>query len=438
MPDRSWVSRSVAACVEAAFAGEWGSEPNPANALVLRATDIDDEGHVVGPGAARSVASSKLRAKHLQDGDILLEGSGGGPGKPVGRVALYEAKNYRDPSICSNFFKTLRPNKSVVDQRFLWRKLAWFYKQPALLALQQQTTGIINLKFVEYLDTPLKIPAELREQRVIAEVLDTLDTTIRQTEAIIEKLKQVKQGLLHDLLTRGIDANGELRPPQSQAPHLYKDSPLGWIPKAWGSAMLDELTESDSPITYGVVKPGPEVDGGVAFVRGGDIYGGRILVDQLRTIGADVSREYRRTLLRGGELLMSLVGYPGEVAVVPSSLAGANIARQAALIRLRAPTSAVYIMHYLASPAGKRQVLASSLGSAQQVVNLSELRTVFVPLATAAEQELICEYLAAAIAGADHEVEGLGKLRQLKSGLMDDLLTGRVRVTPLLDAATHA
>ena len=236
MPESTWVDRTVADCLEASFAGEWGSEPNPANAIVLRATDIDDEGHVVGTGAARSIPMSKLRAKQLQDGDVLLEGSGGGPGKPVGRVALFEADSHAGPAICSNFFKTLRPNRSVVDQRFLWRKLGWFYTQSPLLALQQQTTGIINLKFAEYLDARLELPADVQEQAKIAEILDTLDTAIRQTEAIIEKLKQVKQGLLHDLLTRGIDANGELRTPQSQAPHLYKDSPLGWDSQRLGGS----------------------------------------------------------------------------------------------------------------------------------------------------------------------------------------------------------
>lgn len=64
------------------------------------------------------------------------------------------------------------------------------------------------------------------------EILDTLDTAIRETEALIDKLKAVKQGLLHDLLNRGIDANGQLRPQQSEAPQLYKVSPLGWIPRS--------------------------------------------------------------------------------------------------------------------------------------------------------------------------------------------------------------
>jgi len=82
------------------------------------------------------------------------------------------------------------------------------------------------------------------EQKKIAQVFDTLDTAIHETEAIIGKLKAVKQGLLHDLLTRGIDANGELRPPQSEAPHLYKESPLGWISREWDAVKLALLVSS--------------------------------------------------------------------------------------------------------------------------------------------------------------------------------------------------
>jgi type I restriction enzyme S subunit len=210
---------------------------------VLRATDIDDEGHVVGDGAARLIPGGKLLEKQLKHGDILLEGSGGGPDKPVGRVALFEAGVSVDPTICSNFFKTLRPNRTIVNERFLWRKLGWFYRQPKLLALQQQTTGIINLNFAEYLEAEIDVPTNLPEQAKIAEVLDALDATIRQTESIIEKLKQVKLGLLHDLFTRGVDANGELRPPQGESPDLYKGSPLGWIPRAWTTAKLVEIAD---------------------------------------------------------------------------------------------------------------------------------------------------------------------------------------------------
>lgn len=301
--------------------------------------------------------------------------------------------------------------------------------------LKRRASGTIFLEVSASEVGGIRLPLPPKGERAkIAQILDTLDTTMRQTEAVIEKLKQVKRGLLHDLLTRGIDHNGELRPPPREAPRLYKESTLGWIPIDWQVEVLENLVEPNSPITYGVVKPGPEVDGGVPFVRGGDIFGGRILINQLRTIGSDVSRQYGRTLLRGGELLMSLVGYPGEVAVAPESLTGANIARQAALIRLGAKANAIYVMHYLFSQGGKKQVLASSLGSAQQVVNLGDLRVVRVPLPRPAEQLLICQRLAAADARLESENESLAKLTQLKSGLIDDLLTGRVRVTPLISS----
>src|SRR5690606_36011480 len=82
---------------------------------------------------------------------------------------------------------------------------------------------------------------QAKHQRAIAQVLDTLDTASHESEAIVAKLKVVKRGLLHDLLTRGIDANGELRPPQAEAPHLYKESPLGWIPQGWALKTLGQI-----------------------------------------------------------------------------------------------------------------------------------------------------------------------------------------------------
>ncbi len=305
------------------------------------------------------------------------------------------------------------------------------YIRPQWLKHSGQTTQAnINGAAVRAHEVPLP---GVNEQRKIALVLDTLDTAIHETEAIIAKLKAVKQGLLHDLLTCGIDANGELRPPRAEASHLYKESPLGWIPKEWRLNTLHEIAADDSPITYGVVQPGPEVEGGVPFIRGGDVLGGRILVEQLRTISQRISNGYRRTQLRGGELLMSLVGYPGEVGVVPTELAGANIARQAALIRLADPKMVSYVMHYLSSIGGKRQVLGQSLGSAQQVVNLTDLRAVLIPLPLLDEADEITRRLEVIRDRLDEEFVELGKLRALKTGIMDDLLTGRVRVTPLLD-----
>ena len=75
-------------------------------------------------------------------------------------------------------------------------------------------------------------PESTRIAQRIAAVLDTVDEAIAKTEAVIAKLKQVRAGLLHDLLTRGLDEHGQLRDPIAH-PEQFKDSPLGRIPREW-------------------------------------------------------------------------------------------------------------------------------------------------------------------------------------------------------------
>jgi type I restriction enzyme S subunit len=160
---------------------------------------------------------------------------------------------------------------------------------------------------------------------------------------------------------------------------------------AWDTATLDDLTQAGSPITYGVVKPGEEGD--IPFIRGGDIAEGRVLVAQLRTISASISEQYRRTLLKGGEILVSLVGNPGQIAIAPPSLVGANIARQVGLVRLRPNVDARFVSYFLRSPAGQQSLGAQSLGSVQQVINLRDLKRVSVPLPPLPEQKRIAHIL---------------------------------------------
>jgi type I restriction enzyme S subunit len=163
----------------------------------------------------------------------------------------------------------------------------------------------------------------------------------------------------------------------------------------WQRVALDDLTEGDRKITYGVVKPGEEMDDGVAFVRGGDLAQGRLLIDQLRTITPQLSQVYKRTLLRGGELLISLVGNPGEVAIAPPALKGANIARQVGLIALKPEHDARFVMYFLMSPLGRAELFSRTGGAVQQVINLADLKTLKVPLPPKDQQNTIASIISA-------------------------------------------
>lgn len=423
-----WSSRSISDCLAEQFPGEWGSAPSGGgNATVLRSTDIDDAGHVeLTSGARRTIASSKLAQKRLRAGDVLLESSGGGPGKPVGRVALFRGAP-EGAFLCSNFFRTLRP-KTGVDGRFLAWRLQQFYAQPRIWVFQQQTTGIINLRFRDYAAAELSWPPP-PEQRGIAEILDTVDEAIRKTEEIIAKLKQVKQGLLHDLLTRGIDDNGELRDPDRH-PEQFKDTSLGRIPKEW---QVVELADG-ATVTVGYVGPTnpyyTDREAGVLFLRTGNITAHGIDLRDVRWVTPAFHGSQPKSQLIRGDVVVSRVGYTGTAAVVPE-LGEVNCANMV-VIRVGTNLTPEWVRRLFEASTYIRQVSGFTAGSAQPVLNVRLVERLVTPVPAIREQLAITDRLGMYERRLGGEQAELGKLRLLKQGLMDDLLTGRVRVTALL------
>ena len=191
--------------------------------------------------------------------------------------------------------------------------------------------------------------------------------------------------------------SSNLENPYSDNKYRYRKFNFGTNMKNnWAEKSLGEMTIDETPITYGVVKPGPEGD--IKFIRGGDLQNGIVLTKQLRTITNEVSNQYQRTLLHGGELLICLVGMPGQTGIAPSELAGANIARQVGLIRLRKEYDVSFYSYYLRSPVGVEKLGLEESGAVQRVINLWALKTVKVPIPPLPEQQRIVSILDEAFA----------------------------------------
>lgn len=249
----------------------------------------------------------------------------------------------------------------------------------------------VSKEFIE--SYPIPIPP-LPEQHRIVKILDEAFENIATAKANAEKSIQNARALFES--------------------HL--DSIFSNLAQECSNEdTLENLTEVGSPITYGVVKPGGK--GEVIFVRGGDIAGGKVLIEQLRTIEKAVSQQYQRTLLRGGELLISLVGQPGQVAIAPQELSGANIARQVGLVRLNSRMNAEFVRYYLQSPSGKKSLHARQSGSVQQVINLGELRVVRVPVPSIDTQNKIV----VDIGSSENETRRLESIYQAKIATLDEL-----------------
>lgn len=276
------------------------------------------------------------------------------------------------------------------------------------------------------------------EQSKIAKVLDTLDVVIHETEAIVGKLKAVKCGLLHDLLTRGIDANGELRPLQAEVPHLYKESPLGWTPKEWGTPLLLDVSTRVTDGTHQAVTTVADGGGEVPFLFVSCVRDGEIAWDKAATI---TKRDYWR-ISKGrepaaGMVLYTAVGSYGHAAEVGDAREFA-FQRHIACIypdeRHVVPGFMPLVLNWEPMQGYADRV---ALGNAQKTITLGELSRYPFVCPKKAEQKEIVRRMRTVQEKLNAELEFLKKLRLQKFGLMDDLLTGRVRVTPLLAEAAR-
>ncbi|MCR8665444.1 restriction endonuclease subunit S [Pseudomonas carnis] len=342
------------------------------------------------------------------------------------RMAVGRATMSSVPMAINQDVKALFPAPGV-SSAYLLKLLQFIQPKAEAQAVGSTVKGI---RTQDYLDIEAPI-ADTDAQPVIALVLNTLDTAIHETQAIIAKLKAVKLGLLHDLLTRGIDANGELRPPQSEAPDLYKKTDQGWIPLSWDVRPLSEYTSSE--ITYGIVQAGPHIPNGVPYIRTGDMSGDSLVREAMLCTSRRIAGSYTRSEVRTGDIVMAIRATVGKVLSVPSTLEGANLTQGTAKISPNASTDESFLLWAIRHSRSQRAIQLEVKGTTFAEITLGALRQ--VPIAAPVkinEQREIGKRLAAIDMQLQSEQQYLAKARAKKSGLMDDLLTGRVRVTPLL------
>lgn len=350
----------------------------------------------------------------------------------VGRAAL--------PSVAmaiNQDVKALFPAAGVSAEYLL--KLLQFIQPKA----ESQSIGstVKGIRIQDYLDITVPI-ADTHSQPPIATVLDTLNTAIHSTEAVITKLKAMKQGLLHDLLTRGIDANGELRPLQAEAPHLYKQSPLGWIPKTWEMTSLGEIAQRYG----GLIQTGPfgsqlhareYVMNGVPVIMPQDMVDGDLSVENIARIDGQKANVLSRHRVKPNDLVIARRGDLSRCVAVDSQHAGWLCGTGCLLARFpRAEINGYWLALTYQQPAIQSQVVGRAVGSTMANLNTSILGAISIGRPKTNEQDEIAKRITSISNRIHGEAEMLQKLRLKKSGLMDDLLTGRVRVTSLLEAAT--
>ena len=382
-----------------------------------------------GPGSERYLTPGFLRGKaepeHVRpgsnavqviDGEVIILWDGSNAG---------EVLRARDGMLASTMMR-VRHNSDYDTGYFYYALKGW----EDYLKGQTSGSGIPHVD-KEILGTLSLFNCQKTEQTKIAEILSTVDQAIDQTEALIAKQQRIKTGLMQDLLTRGIDKDGNLR---SEDTHEFKVSPLGRIPVEWEVKELNDLV--DEPITYGIVQAGPHIENGIPYIRTGDMASEAIQVSQLLRTSPQIAKSYRRSSIYPGDIIFALRATVGKVLPVNEELSGANLTQGTAKISPRDPVDSTFLLWAMRTSQVQNAIRLGQKGTTFMEITLGDLRRIKLALPKEKhEQSVIGERLELHDRLRRDFLEQKRKLQSIKTALMQDLLTGEVSVTPLLTEA---
>ncbi|WP_421921725.1 restriction endonuclease subunit S [Marinobacter salarius] len=328
----------------------------------------------------------------------------------VGRVAFAGRDLYTNEAIAA----FLPQRKNVYSDQFLYQGLQhWNLLENIDQAVKGATLNKEKINQIEAILPPLP------EQKEIAAILSSVDDVIEKTRAQIDKLKDLKTGMMQELLTKGIGSGG--------VPHTeFKESPVGRIPACWAVRKADDI--SDAVMVGVVIKPTQYyVDQGVPALRSANVRENGLTMDNLKYFSPESNDQLHKSKLRKGDLLTVRTGYPGTTAVVTTEFEGCNCI-DVVITRPSAEMDSDFFCLWVNSDHGKGQVLKAQGGLAQQHFNVGDMKNLLVPVPPLEEQRDIFRAVDSVIKKLSTSEKRLARLSSLKKALMQDLLTGKVRV----------
>jgi type I restriction enzyme S subunit len=351
------------------------------------------------PNGLVDVSKDELNRYNLIENDILFVRSSvklDGVGKVC--VVTKDLEN----TIYSGFIIRFRQYDTVLDKNF-----SSFYLNDSTIRNQIISKGTLsansNINQESLKTIRIKVP-DLPTQRKIAYILSTADEVIEKTQAAIAKYKAIKQGMLHDLFARGIDpATNKLRPTYEDAPHLYKQSKLGWIPREWEVKRIKDICS---------MKSGE----GITSLRIKDM-------ENYPVYGGNGLRGYTESFTHDGEY--TLIGRQGALCGNITRVSGKFYASEHAVV---VTVERDMDVDWLSQKLETMQLNQYSEASAQPGLSVNKIMRLFIAKPLFEEQNGISNCLISTDNKLQIEQTYLHKLQQIKAGLMADLLSGKKEV----------
>lgn len=321
----------------------------------------------------------------------------------------------------------LIPYKEKIDGKFLYYSL--LNNKHSILFLTQGT-GQPNLSKGLIDSYSIRLPKSKTEQQRIAKILSTADALIEKTQAAIAKYKAIKQGMLQDLFTRGIDlTTNQLRPSYEDAPHLYKESKLGMIPKEWDEKVFGKEVD----LIHGhQFRDYDFTEFGIPVVKIGQVKPENVDLSSCSFVAYGREVEFQNEIIRNGDVLMALTGATLGKACLVKGLNGIvlqnyRVGRFEPIIKEN-DIDKEFLYYLLIAGDLLTQIFNKVNTGAQGNIGKADFEKATFKKPPFNEQQIIAARLKSIDNKLQTEQTYLQKMQSLKKGLMEDLLSGKKQV----------
>ncbi|MBY0503979.1 MAG: restriction endonuclease subunit S [Bryobacteraceae bacterium] len=361
----------------------------------------------------------RMAASEVYPFDVLLNITGASIGRCCVVPMNFGPAN-ANQHVCS--IRLAKPNQR--DAQFLAAVLASHIGQKQVWKLNAGGNRE-GLNYQQIRSFVVPWPAQAQRWKV-ADILAVLDETIAQTEALIAKYEQIRLGLMHDLFTRGLTSDGRLRLTASQAPHLYKKSPVGWLPNEWDISTLGQCCEWTSGGTPSRNRP-EWWDGDFPWLTPKDMKAFE-LFDTSEHISPLAARIVSR-LAKAGTVFIVVRGMIlAHSFPVVIGLREFAFNQDIKAVCARGDLSNRFLAYWFRAHRDTFLKRTSESTHGTKRFDLRELLGMVLAVPSIEEQIAVVDRLDTIGAAIDEEGRSLAKLYQQKQGLVQDLLGGRLRV----------
>lgn len=407
------------------------SQPGEEPVRLCNYTDVYNNDYVTADmDFMRATATkSEIERFGLQVGDVIITKDSETP-DDIGIPTVVDTT--APDLVCGYHLALLRPNQDEVDPTFLAKQLA-HDRIARYFGQQANGTTRYGLSTAAISNAPLHLPRP-ESQRSASALMRMVDAQIAQIEAVIAKVKQVRAGMLHDLLSYGLDEHGQLRDPITH-PEQFQDSPLGLIPRDWDCKPISVFCDSYAGGTPSRGMPS-FFGGDIPWVKSGEVNLESISATEETLTQAGFNASSTKWIPEGTPLIAMYGATAGQVTWL-SIRATCNQA-VLAIVPFSDTANSRFVFWYLRRVAPQIVKLATGSGQPNLSKTIIDRTNIALPKSLQ-EQETIAGRIDRIVELKNAEIHNLHKLEALKSGIQDDLLTGRVRVPEtIMEGAENA